>query len=358
MGLYLRKSVSVGPIRFNFSKSGIGISAGIPGFRIGMGPKGNYVHMGAGGLYYRATLDPEQSTRRRLEQQQQTEQAAEVLHDGFVDIDSKHISELRDIDAKDLLDELDRKRKMLPLWKLFALGSMIGFFTSWHYLEDHQYSIYIMLAGLILTPLIAMLDALRKTTVIYYDLEEDAARKYEALLNAFKPLRDCRKLWHIESKASVSNLSEIKKNAGATSIIKRKSVAIKEGLPPYVKTNVNIPSVPCGNETLYFFPDKLLVFTSNGVGAVSYKNLNINTNPSRFIEEESLPGDAQVVGTTWRYVNKKGGPDKRFKNNRQLPIAQYHQVDFTSQSGLNERIHASKFGSADRLPLAVAELAR
>jgi hypothetical protein len=29
MGFYLRKSISVGPLRFNLSKSGIGVSAGV-----------------------------------------------------------------------------------------------------------------------------------------------------------------------------------------------------------------------------------------------------------------------------------------------------------------------------------------
>ncbi|MFQ2071491.1 DUF4236 domain-containing protein [Aeromonas veronii] len=56
MGLYLRKSVSVGPFRFNLSKSGVGVSAGVKGLRIGTGPRGNYVHIGMGGLYYRKSL--------------------------------------------------------------------------------------------------------------------------------------------------------------------------------------------------------------------------------------------------------------------------------------------------------------
>lgn len=63
MGFYLRKSISVGPLRFNLSKSGIGVSAGVTGLRFGVGPRGNYVHMGRGGLYYRATLPPSSSSR-------------------------------------------------------------------------------------------------------------------------------------------------------------------------------------------------------------------------------------------------------------------------------------------------------
>ena len=56
MGFYVRKSVRVGPFRFNLSKSGIGVSTGVPGFRVGTGPRGTYVHLGRGGLYFARLL--------------------------------------------------------------------------------------------------------------------------------------------------------------------------------------------------------------------------------------------------------------------------------------------------------------
>lgn len=56
MGFYIRKSLRAGPVRFNLSRSGIGVSAGVPGFRVGTGPRGNYVHAGRHGVYYRASL--------------------------------------------------------------------------------------------------------------------------------------------------------------------------------------------------------------------------------------------------------------------------------------------------------------
>lgn len=56
MGFYVRKSLKAGPFRFNLSKSGVGVSAGVPGFRVGTGPRGNYVHVGRHGVYYRASL--------------------------------------------------------------------------------------------------------------------------------------------------------------------------------------------------------------------------------------------------------------------------------------------------------------
>ena len=40
MGFYIRKSIRFGPIRINLSKSGIGLSAGVTGARIGIDSKG------------------------------------------------------------------------------------------------------------------------------------------------------------------------------------------------------------------------------------------------------------------------------------------------------------------------------
>ena len=57
MGFYIRKSVKFGPIRFNISKSGIGISSGVPGARISTGPRGTYINMGKNGVYYRKKID-------------------------------------------------------------------------------------------------------------------------------------------------------------------------------------------------------------------------------------------------------------------------------------------------------------
>lgn len=56
MAFYLRKSFRAGPVRLNLSKSGFGLSGGVKGARVGLGPAGSYVHAGRHGLYYRKYL--------------------------------------------------------------------------------------------------------------------------------------------------------------------------------------------------------------------------------------------------------------------------------------------------------------
>ncbi len=60
MGLRFRKSINIGPLRINFSKSGVGFSLGVKGFRIGRSAKGKTsatVSLPGTGLSYVQNLD-------------------------------------------------------------------------------------------------------------------------------------------------------------------------------------------------------------------------------------------------------------------------------------------------------------
>ena len=175
-------------------------------------------------------------------------------------------------------------------------------------------------------------------------------RSYQALHDAFDALASCGRVAHIGAKGGVADR---KRQAGASTLVRRTVIRPHRRPPKRVSTNVEVPAIPVGRQTLHFFPDKLLVLEPNAVGAVPYDQLRIDVRQSRFIEEEGVPPDAKVVGGTWRYVNKNGGPDRRFSNNPELPIALYEEIHFTSNSGLNEVIQVSQLGTAERIGAAV-----
>ncbi len=53
-----RKSLKAGPFRINLSKSGVGVSTGVKGLRVGVNGKGkSYVSAGSKGVRYRKQLD-------------------------------------------------------------------------------------------------------------------------------------------------------------------------------------------------------------------------------------------------------------------------------------------------------------
>lgn len=62
MGLRFRKSINIGPLRINFSKSGIGFSLGVKGFRVSRSAKGKNtatVSLPGTGVSYVQNLDKE-----------------------------------------------------------------------------------------------------------------------------------------------------------------------------------------------------------------------------------------------------------------------------------------------------------
>jgi len=164
-------------------------------------------------------------------------------------------------------------------------------------------------------------------------------------------------MWHAKSSANITTQYDKKVNAGAGSIVNNKEISPAIGSPPYFQCNISIPIIPAGRQKLYFLPDRILVWDTNGVGSVSYEQLEINHYETRFIESRYVPRDTKVVGSTWQYVNVKGGPDRRFNNNREIPIVLYEVMSLTSNSGLREMFYISRIGIGSVFNAAVKQMA-
>lgn len=351
MGFYLRKSIKVGPLRFNLSKSGVSITAGIAGLRFGSGSRGNYVRMGRGGLSYYATLPSSVPAKVKLSPLPVIDPSIPAgTYAPLEEIESADISKIVDSSSRELLDELNTKRAKIRLWPLTLAVSVLFFWfaltSSWP-----SWSLAILLVSGIAAVYAAYTrDALAKTVVLFYEFDPELEKTYAQFHEAASQLATCAKAWHIEASGKVHDK---KYHAGASNLLRRKSTSIKKSEPPYVKTNVETVAIGVGRQTLYFFPDRVLVYDINGVGAVNYNALQISVSPTRFIEDESVPRDAEIVDRTWRYVNKSGGPDKRFKDNKQMPICRYEEISLSSSTGLNEVLHVSRCGFGEQLSNAI-----
>jgi hypothetical protein len=356
VNFYLRKSLKVGPLRFNLSKSGIGVSGGVRGFRLGTGPRGNYVHMGLHGLYYRKTLsDSSHAGKVPLTMntvRKPTPPTKKV--DELQEIESGDVSRMVDSSSEDLLQELNDKYKKSRLSPVVIVGAILVLLALWG-AEAPAWTLVLAAVTAVVGVYFARLrDELAKTVVLFYDFDKEMEKAYEALHAQASTLASCAKVWHIEARGEVSDR---KYHAGASELLQRKPTVIRRTEPPHVKTNISTVAIEVGRQTLHFFPDRVLIFDRDHVGAVGYKDLQIEVGAARFIEEEGVPSDAKIVDQTWKYLNKRGGPDKRFKDNRQLPVCLYDQIDFKSSTGMNERIQVSRCDTGKGFAEAIAGLA-
>ena len=96
MGLRIQKRINLGKfLRLNISKSGIGVSAGVPGLRVGVGPQGPYFSIGlpGSGISYRSKISSRgREARATPRAEAQAMPPAEIPSPGF--FASRHEKEL------------------------------------------------------------------------------------------------------------------------------------------------------------------------------------------------------------------------------------------------------------------------
>jgi len=93
----------------------------------------------------------------------------------------------------------------------------------------------------------------------------------------------------------------------------------------------------------------LLISDGSIFSEVGYNEVQVEGSLQRFVEDGKFPKDSQQVGTTWRFVNVDGGPDRRFNNNRQIPVMLYGEVDISTASGMRWVLQVSRSEAAGRL---------
>jgi hypothetical protein len=252
-----------------------------------------------------------------------------------------------------LLKEIDEKRRRVRLWPFALSASAVGLLAATWSGWSLLLLAVIAAVGFAAIAVAYRYDQLSKTVVLFYSFDPELEQAYAILHESAQSLAQSARVWHIEAEARVRDR---KYHAGASSLVRRQPTFVRKTAPPYLKTNVETIAIGVGRQTLHFFPDRVLIYDSSGVGAASYRGLRFEVQAQRFIEDGPAPNDATVVDRTWRYVNKKGGPDRRFKNNRQLPICLYDEIHISSASGLNDILQVSRSGVGSGFVNAVQSL--
>lgn len=352
MGLFFRKSIKVGPFRYNFSGSGMGVSVGMKGLRVGTGPKGHYVHMGRGGAYYRSSLPGALSPKGDQDSNSSpgnTPSHEPLLPAGFEAIHAGDVFAMRDESSADLIREIEEKQSLsrhapFVMWPWLGLLGLIflGWSSNGASLSIRDLAPFFVIGGGggALVYWLRLRDEVRKSVVLAYQFEPEMEQRFQEFMTAFSGVMASNTKFLIQSQGSI----DAKYHGGATSGFTVGKISFGYGEPPFVKTNLSVPKLEAGPGSLYFFPDRLLVFMRGKFGVISYSELDLDVSLSKTIEMGSVPPDAKVLEMTWKYLNKKGGPDKRFKDNRQVPIVAYEKITLQSSSGLNWPIQVSRQG--------------
>jgi len=346
MGFYFRKSISLGPIRINLSKSGLGISAGVKGLRLGIRPNGrSYVHAGRYGLYYRQELG------RPTEPEEETSPVASSPTFVYDPVLAGALKDRIQGGLAALLQE-SYSRPRLDYLAIFVLLVACATGFLWNWIAGSVLSIVSILG----VARVSSWETRRRTVYLNYRLDGVVLQTYQRLVDSFNRLASCSCVWAKTSFTRIDTLAGFKQHAGATGLAQRVAARVGEGTPPWVEANVQIPTIKARGQTLYFLPDGIVIYDQTGVAFVDYTDVSPSIDTTRFIEESS-PNDAMVVDRTWLHPNRDGGPDKRYAENRQLPVCLYGDLELRSPSGLLALLQTSRHDVPSHFAQTVTQIA-
>lgn len=378
MGFSFRKTFRFGPLKLNLSTRGLGMSAGVRGARVSVGPRGTYVTIGRGGFVYRQRLTSNRS--RSLASKTTTSPwgsgnvvptpvpATVACESGNLWSASAEQLSASSPDAA-LQDIINRRQRFdwftlyavaaVVTWGAAGIATLVGLSAAGPQLSVVHFLLVAFVVGLsvgllVLGIVVFAWSTERRTARLLYDVDDERLLLRMNQCNTVGlALSQTGRLWHIYHAIGTDDW---KRNAGASTLIRRTVIQCVTGMLPHIETNIEVWGILVGPQRLLFLPDRLLVSEGKAMAAVPYENLIVEVSQKRFIEEDVRPPDAPVLDWTWRYVNRSGGPDMRFNNNIQLPVMGYGELALSSFGGLRVVLQTSNCDAASRAAQALAGL--
>jgi hypothetical protein len=172
------------------------------------------------------------------------------------------------------------------------------------------------------------------------DIDKEQAELFFKLRDQFASLTECAAIWDIKTRQATD---QVRERTTAGTRLSREKVHFDLGTCDLIDWDQKVPHL-CNAKggDIYFYPGFILYRAARqAFSLLEYHEVIGNVTKVAFQEEEGVPSDSVVVGSTWAKANKDGSRDKRFANNYEIPIAQYGAVALKSDSGLWEEFQFS-----------------
>lgn len=350
MGWRYRKSLNVGlGFRINISKSGIGYSWGGPSYRktwkANGGTRTTYSIPGTG-LSYVEDSHAQRMPNGKLPRANSMERYNLENSQTYSVVNGK-IDALSTPENKLFVGKI----KSIRLKNFFTWLIGLSLIAVWLCLQNtipkHIWTPVLFAMICLIISLVIFINS-RRFLLVEYNITNDAAPIINKRNDAISVLNSCNRVWNIEQYQQVV-YSRV--NAGAGTNIKRRRVFFSYSKAPrYLKivNDIKIYQLLIGGTRYLFLPDKILVVGFFQVGALRYHDISVELEYTRFVETEIAPSDATFLYNTWQYVNNNGTPDRRFNNNKQIPVYAYEKIFLRSSTGLNLHLMVSSTVKAER----------
>lgn len=327
MGFRYRKSINLGGgFRVNLSKSGIGYSWGVKGYRVtktATGSTRTTVSIpGTGISYVHETNGKQKAASQQEPVQPYNAENIQVLDAG--DISAMSSEMYKDLTRRATIAKYAMFASLVLMVILAIKGSLWG-----------------VVAALAMFYFMFFFPPKLKYT---FDNEEQA--KWDKQREAWKAVLKSDKLCQITATAKNS---DSRRSANIDNAVDYVDMKRKGSLPFYVKSNIKPVVLQFKDRSVAIFPDCVMVFDNKKLAVLSMDDVRIKLDALGYLEDGKVPKDSEVIEYRWANANKDGSADKRFGANKQYPVMKYGRVTITGKGNLYVQFICSNERAADRL---------
>lgn len=162
-----------------------------------------------------------------------------------------------------------------------------------------------------------------------------ATSAWAALAAAFDALAGCRAAWDVTAAGPAPPGG---RGPGGEALVREPVTLARanSGLLRWDGTALRLANI--NGFDLYIYPGLVLKHDAAGrIAVIDLRDITARFVAVDFPEPATPPADAAPRGHVWARANRDGSPDRRFRDNWQIPLFGYGSLHLTSVGGLDER---------------------
>jgi hypothetical protein len=152
-------------------------------------------------------------------------------------------------------------------------------------------------------------------------LSKQEKKAYSLFCEAFEELMSSEKAWIISFPRMIQG------RALTGTAVDRKRIGFYKGIFDFIKSEFETPILTdCNEGTYYIYPRFIIkALSSTSFDIFPIESVEMKYKTERFIEDETVPGDCEITGYSYRYVNSNENSNQN-SYNLQLPTVNYGSI--------------------------------
>ena len=168
---------------------------------------------------------------------------------------------------------------------------------------------------------------------VFYEVSGESAKAYEELNKVGREMGLRGGCYIDHAERAIFGMESNKGNAGAGKLLDRNVMSVGTQIAAFFHLNFMPLTFSFPSGLIHFFPEEIVYVNYDGACSfIPYSEISYEVSGTTHMGVP-VPSWCQSVGYTWQYMNRDGGPDRRYSYNPQIFHYEVWELDFIFPGG-------------------------